>query len=117
MSAAAAQTAALLKDMSMTIAAMAAEMDEMRREIKRMQKLLPVQVTEINQLVRDRTRELLEEYRLPAEAEKSVNARIRAAVKAQFGGTVKECAREDYDLIKQFVGLWEDSPVLRRMRR
>ena len=74
------------------------------------------QAAELNDAVRRRSRTLCEEYRL-TDMEAAVNAKIRRDIKSEFGGLIKETSRDDFNLVRDWIAIWEDTDYLRSLRQ
>ena len=106
-----------LCQMALQIRTMSELVDELRKEVRALEKITPMQVTELNALLRKRGKELCDEYGL-IDRETKVNSYIRAAVKAEFGiSSMKELCRSDFTLCKSLITMWEDSAKLFGLRR
>lgn len=109
------QQAEIMKAMAAQLGAACDKIDKLERQVRRLMRLTPSQVTELNSAVRKRAEELCREYRL-SERERAVNVMIRDGIRREFGGTVKECSADDFLIIKAFIAEWEDTAKLRKLR-
>ena len=89
--------------------------EKLERMVSRMQTVTSTQAAELNDAVRRRSRTLCEEYRLP-DMEEKVNAKIRRDIKSEFGGLIKETSRDDFNLVRDWIGIWEDTNYLRGLK-
>lgn len=106
----------LMASMAMMLKASCEKVDRLEREVRRLEKLTPMQVTEMNALIRKRARDLTEEYGLEAVHERTVNTWIRSELKQEFGGTVKEISRCDRELAMGYIRNWENSGKLLNLK-
>lgn len=106
----------IMKAMALQMQAMSDTITKLEREVRMLEKLSPMQVTELNAMVRKQSAKLCEEYGITGK-ETRVNQYIRAALKAEFGvSSVKEISRCDWTLAKNVVSMWEDSTKLFNLR-
>lgn len=106
----------LMASMAMMLKASCEKVDRLEREVRRLEKLTPMQVTEMNALIRKRARDLTEEYRLEAVHERTINTWIRSELRQEFGGTVKEISRCDRELAMGYIRNWENSGKLLNLK-
>ncbi len=115
-------TAVEIKRMAEMMATMAAmlqatteSMEQLRRQVRLLEKVTPAQATEINRAIRGRATEICAIYMIRDDrAEKLAAAAIRKAVKLQFGaGAVKEIPRCDYEIALEQVQGWDDYKVMK----
>ena len=110
------QSEALIQ-LSMQLRTMADTVERLEREVRKLEKVTPMQVTELNARLRRHGRDLCEQYGLDG-CETKLNALIRAAVKAEFGvSSMKDLCRSDYSIALNVIEMWEDSDKLFNMRR
>ena len=86
-----------------------------------MEKVTPQQASRINACIRDRARDLCEEYRIGKEERKKEMA-VRAAIRkglAEMTGArnVREIARCDAENVVDFILGWEDYEILQQIRK
>jgi len=106
-----------LMQMALQMRSMLEIITKLEKEVRSLEKITPMQVTELNALLRKRGKELCDEYGLEGR-ETKVNALIRAAVKREFGiGGIKELCRNDFTLCRTIITMWEDSAKLFALRR
>ena len=115
-------TAVEIKRMAEMMATMAAmlqatteSMEQLRRQVRLLEKVTPAQATEINRAIRGRATEICAIYMIRDDrAEKLAAAAIRKAVKLQFGaGAVKEIPRCDFEIALEQVQGWDDYKVMK----
>lgn len=106
----------IMASMAAMLKASCDKVDRLEKEVRRLEKITPMQVTELNALIRKRARDLIEEYRLNEKHERTVNTWIRAELKQTFGGSTKEISRCDWDIAKGFVKTWENSGKLLNLK-
>lgn len=106
----------LMASMAMMLKASCEKVDRLEREVRRLEKLTPMQVTEMNALIRKRARDLTEEYGLEPVHERTINTWIRSELKQEFGGTVKEISRCDRELAMGYIRNWENSGKLLNLK-
>lgn len=115
-------TAVEIKRMAEMMATMAAmlqatteSMEQLRRQVRLLEKVTPAQATEINKAIRGRATEICAIYMIRDDrAEKLAAAAIRKAVKLQFGaGAVKEIPRCDFEIALEQVQGWDDYKVMK----
>lgn len=115
-------TAVEIKRMAEMMATMAAmlqatteSMEQLRRQVRLLEKVTPAQATEINRAIRGRATEICGIYMIRDDrAEKLAAAAIRKAVKLQFGaGAVKEIPRCDFEIALEQVQGWDDYKVMK----
>lgn len=105
----------VLRRMAIMIRLQGEKLDRLEREMARMVRLKPVEVAEINEMIRYRVARMIEEYRLDEGVTKNVNMKIRRDIKARFGGLVKELSQMDYEEVKDYIRYWEDTKFLREL--
>lgn len=114
-----------LKHMAEMMATMAAmlqatteSMEQLRRQVRLLEKVTPAQATSINRAIRDRATEICTIYMVRGDqGEKLAAAAIRKAVKLQFGaGSVKEVPRCDYEIALEQVRTWDDYKAMKAIR-
>ena len=124
---AAPQDAALveLKRMQEMMATMAAmlqatteSMEQLRRQVRLLEKVTPAQAAAINKAIRERATELCAIYLLrDDQAAKLTAAAIRKGVKLQFGaGSTKEIPRCDYEIAMEMVRAWDDYQAMKAIK-
>ena len=115
-------TAVEIKRMAEMMATMAAmlqatteSMEQLRRQVRLLEKVTPAQATEINRAIRGRATEICAIYMIRDDrAERLAAAAIRKAVKLQFGaGAVKEIPRCDFEIALEQVQGWDDYKVMK----
>lgn len=118
-------TALELKHMAEMMATMAAmlqatteSMEQLRRQVRLLEKVTPAQATTINRAIRERATEICSIYMVRGDqGEKLAAAAIRKAVKLQFGaGSVKEVPRCDYEIALEQVRTWDDYKAMKAIR-
>lgn len=118
-------TALELKHMAEMMANMAAmlkatteSMEQLRRQVRLLEKVTPAQATSINRAIRDRATEICTIYMVRGDqGEKLAAAAIRKAVKLQFGaGSAKEVPRCDYEIALEQVRTWDDYKAMKAIR-
>lgn len=114
-----------LKHMAEMMATMAAmlqatteSMEQLRRQVRLLEKVTPAQATTINRAIRERATEICSIYMVCGDqGEKLAAAAIRKAVKLQFGaGSVKEVPRCDYEIALEQVRTWDDYKAMKAIR-
>lgn len=106
----------LMANMAMMLKASCEKVDRLEREVRRLEKLTPMQVTEMNALIRKRAKDLTEEYGLEPVHERTINTWIRSELRQEFGGTVKEISRCDRELAMGYIRNWENSGKLLNLK-
>ena len=96
-------------------------MAAMEQTIRTLEKVTPQQASRINACIRDRARDLCEEYRIGKEERKKEMA-VRAAIRkglAEMTGArnVREIARCDAENVVDFILGWEDYEILQQIRK
>lgn len=118
-------TAVEIKRMAEMMATMAAmlqatteSMEQLRRQVRLLEKVTPAQATEINRAIRGRATEICAIYLIRDDrAEKLAAAAIRKAVKLQFGaGAVKEIPRCDFEIALEQVQGWDDYKTMKEIK-
>lgn len=118
-------TAVEIKRMAEMMATMAAmlqatteSMEQLRRQVRLLEKVTPAQATEINRAIRGRATEICAIYMIRDDrAEKLAAAAIRKAVKLQFGaGAVKEIPRCDFEIALEQVQGWDDYKTMKEIK-
>lgn len=118
-------TALELKHMAEMMATMAAmlqatteSMEQLRRQVRLLEKVTPAQATTINRAIRERATEICTIYMVRGDqGEKLAAVAIRKAVKLQFGaGSVKEIPRCDYEIALEQVRTWDDYKAMKVIR-
>lgn len=97
-----------LRVMAETVRIMSEKLDTLTREVRRLEKLTPMQARELNLLIRKRVTEIEEQYHMDG-CERAINKWLRDAVKDEFGTAVKDVPRVDFDTCKQVIKLWDDT--------
>ena len=118
-----AQTAELRR-MSEALSAMAAmlqatteSMEELRRQVRMLEKVTPGQAAAINRAIRERAAEVCSLYFIK-DGEKPAAAAIRKAVRGQFGaGSAREISRCDYDVVVDYIRNWDDWDAMTKIGR
>ena len=105
----------IMRGMAVMLKAACDRIEKLERMVSRMQTVTSTQAAELNDAVRRRSRTLCEEYRLP-DMEEKVNAKIRRDIKSEFGGLIKETSRDDFNLVRDWIGIWEDTNYLRGLK-
>lgn len=114
-----------LKHMAEMMATMAAmlqatteSMEQLRRQVRLLEKVTPAQATTINRAIRERATEICSIYMVRGDqGEKLAAAAIRKDVKLQFGaGSVKEVPRCDYEIALEQVRTWDDYKAMKAIR-
>lgn len=93
-------------------------MEQLRRQVRLLEKVTPAQAAAINRAIRERAVEICAIYMARGEqGEKLAAAAIRKAVKLQFGaGAVKEVPRCDYEIALEQVRTWDDYRAMKAIR-
>ncbi len=105
----------IMRGMAVMLKAACDRIEKLERMVSRMQTVTSTQAAELNDAVRRRSRVLCEENRLP-DMEEKVNAKIRRDIKSEFGGLIKETSRDDFNLVRDWIGIWEDTNYLRGLK-
>lgn len=105
----------IMRGMALMLKAACDRIEKLERMVSRMQTVTSAQAAELNEKIRDRARELSQEYGL-TDAEGLINAKIRRDVKGEFGGLIKETSRDDFQLVRDWIGIWEDTVYLRALK-
>lgn len=108
--------AEIMRGMAVMLKAACDRIEKLERMVSRMQTVTSAQAAELNDAVRRRSRTLCEEYRL-TDMEAAVNAKIRRDIKSEFGGLIKETSRDDFNLVRDWIAIWEDTDYLRSLRQ
>lgn len=116
----AAQEMRRMSEMLATMAAMlqatTESMEQLRRQVRLLEKVTPAQAGEINRAVRERAQALCRLYGAPG-GEKSAAAAIRKAMRLQLGAaTTREIPRCDYEIALEAARGWDDYKVMRGIR-
>lgn len=118
-------TALELKHMAEMMATMAAmlqatteSMEQLRRQVRLLEKVTPAQASAVNKAIRERATEICALYLIRDDrGEKLAAAAIRKAVKLQFGaGAVKEIPRCDYEIALEAVRKWDDYKTMKDIK-
>ena len=112
-----------LKRMAEMMATMAAmlqttteNVEQLRRQVRLLEKVTPAQASAINRAIRERAAEICGLY-MAAGGEKLAATAIRKAVRLQFGaGTTKEIPRCDYEIALEQVRGWDDYKIMKGIR-
>lgn len=108
-----AQMAAMAEMMRMTNERMA----ELEKTVRTLEKVTPQQITAINKAIRDRAKEVCEDY-LAEGAEKMAGAAIRQAVRKMTGAqATREICRCDAGTAIRFIQEWDDPGEMRKIRK
>ena len=114
-----------LKHMAEMMATMAAmlqatteSMEQLRRQVRLLEKVTPAQASALNRAIRERATELCAIYMLRGEGgEKAVAAAIRKAVKLRFGAaSAKDLPRCEYEVAMAQVQGWDDYKIMKGIR-
>ena len=110
--------AEMMANMAAMLKATTESMEQLRRQVRLLEKVTPAQATSINRAIRDRATEICTIYMvLGDQGEKLAAAAIRKAVKLQFGaGSVKEVPRCDYEIALEQVRTWDDYKAMKAIR-
>ena len=108
--------AEIMRGMAVMLKAACDRIEKLERMVSRMQTVTSAQAAELNDAIRSRARRLCEEYRL-TDMEETVNAKIRRDLKAEYGGLVKETSRDDFDLVRDWIAIWEDTKYLMGLKK
>ena len=110
--------AEMMANMAAMLKATTESMEQLRRQVRLLEKVTPAQATSINRAIRDRATEICTIYMvLGDQSEKLAAAAIRKAVKLQFGaGSVKEVPRCDYEIALEQVRTWDDYKAMKAIR-
>lgn len=118
-------TASQLQRMGDMLATMAAmlqatteSMEQLRRQVRLLEKVTPAQAAAINRAVRERAVEICSIYLVRSDqGPKLAAAAIRKAMRQQLGvGTTKEIPRCDYDIALDAARTWDDYPAMKKIR-
>ena len=118
-------TALELKHMAEMMATMAAmlqatteSMEQLRRQVRLLEKVTPAQASAVNKAIRERATEICALYLIRDDrGEKLAAAAIRKAVKLQFGaGAVKEIPRCDYEIALEAVRKWDNYKTMKDIK-
>jgi len=110
--------AEMMANMAAMLKATTESMEQLRRQVRLLEKVTPAQATNINRAIRDRATEICTIYMVRGDqGEKLAAAAIRKAVKLQFGaGSVKEVPRCDYEIALEQVRTWDDYKAMKAIR-
>lgn len=110
--------AEMMANMAAMLKATTESMEQLRRQVRLLEKVTPAQATSINRAIRDRATEICTIYMVRGDqGEKLAAAAIRKAVKLQFGaGSVKEVPRCDYEIALEQVRKWDDYKAMKAIR-
>ena len=110
--------AEMMANMAAMLKATTESMEQLRRQVRLLEKVTPAQATSINRAIRDRATEICTIYMVRGDqGEKLAAAAIRKAVKLQFGaGSVKEVPRCDYEIALEQVRTWDDYKAMKTIR-
>ena len=117
--------AAEIKRMAEMMATMAAmlqttteSMEQLRRQVRLLEKVTPAQASAVNKAIRERATEICALYVIRDDrGEKLAAAAIRKAVKLQFGaGAVKEIPRCDFEIALEAVRKWDDYKAMKDIK-
>ena len=110
--------AEMMANMAAMLKATTESMEQLRRQVRLLEKVTPAQATSINRAIRDRATEICTIYMVRGDqGEKLAAAAIRKAVKLQFGaGSVKEVPRCDYEIALEQVRTWDDYKAMKAIR-
>lgn len=110
------QTLALMQGMAEMVRATNERMAALEMQVRMLEKVTPSQATDLNRAIRERTAEVVEEYRLKG-LNKPVAAAIRKAVRLSTGArSVREIARCDYRPILELVLTWDDYKAIKAIK-
>lgn len=118
-------TAVEIKRMAEMMATMAAmlqatteSMEQLRRQVRLLEKVTPAQASAINRAIRERAAELCAIYMLPGDGcEKPVAAAIRKAIKLRFGAnSAKDLPRCEYEVAMSQVQGWDDYKTMKKIK-
>ena len=107
-----------MANMAAMLKATTESMEQLRRQVRLLEKVTPAQTTTINRAIRERATEICSIYMVRGDqGEKLAAAAIRKAVKLQFGaGSVKEVPRCDYEIALEQVRTWDDYKAMKAIR-
>lgn len=110
--------AEMMANMAAMLKATTESMEQLRRQVRLLEKVTPAQATTINRAIRERATEICSIYMVRGDqGEKLAAAAIRKAVKLQFGaGSVKEVPRCDYEIALEQVRTWDDYKAMKAIR-
>ena len=110
--------AEMMANMAAMLKATTESMEQLRRQVRLLEKVTPAQATSINRAIRERATEICTIYMVRGDqGEKLAAAAIRKAVKLQFGaGSVKEVPRCDYEIALEQVRTWDDYKAMKAIR-
>lgn len=120
-------TASQLQRMGDMLATMAAmlqatteSMEQLRRQVRLLEKVTPAQASAINRAVRERAAEICAIYMVRGDQDKGKKlaaAAIRKALRLQFGiGSPKEIPRCDYEIALETARTWDDYTAMKKIR-
>lgn len=120
-------TVAELQRMGDALATMAAmlqatteSMEQLRRQVRLLEKVTPAQASAINRAVRERAAEICAIYMVRGDQDqgkKLAAAAIRKALRLQFGiGSPKEIPRCDYEIALETAQTWDDYTAMKKIR-
>ena len=110
-----------MQRMSETMQDVLDRMAELEAAVRTLEKVTPAQANQINAAMRERAREICEDWRIDG-GRKIVTGWIRRAVTDRTGAkTAREIPRCDYGSVMGMIAGWEDVELIRdvraRMRR
>lgn len=106
-----------LMQMALQMRSLVEIVNKLEKEVRRLEKLTSMQVTELNACIRKHGRELCETYGLEGK-EAKVNTFIRQALRQEFGiSAVKELCKSDFMIAKNVIEMYEDTERLFRLRK
>lgn len=116
-------TAAELRRMGDVLATMAAmlqatteSMEQLRRQVRLLEKVTPAQASALNRVIRERAVEICAIY-MVRDGEKPAASAIRKAFRLQFGvKTAKELPRCDYEIAMEAIQSWDDYAAMKKIR-
>ena len=92
-------------------------MEQLRHQVRLLEKATPAQAAAMNAAIRQRAKKLCADYRMPGQ-EKAVAAAIRKAVRMQFGASaMRDLPRCDVEAARMQVDMWDDYAVVKAIRK
>ena len=108
----------LMRGMADTLRATNERVAQLEAQVKQMVPLSAAQATTLCAVVRNRARELTEQYRLDANGASAIAAAIRRDLKLAAGvRAIGELPRALYSVYVEQVGLWDDYGTMREIKR
>ena len=110
--------AEMMANMAAMLKATTESMEQLRRQVRLLEKVTPAQASAVNKAIRERATEICTLYVIrDNRGEKLAAAAIRKAVKLQFGaGAVKEIPRCDFEIALEAVRKWDDYKAMKDIK-